>query len=88
MHLHNLSSTGARERKGVGVWGGEESRIGGIGRLVEVVLVVEGVTFPFTGCQSIKAQCTAVRADRQHRKEQGPATEPTLRGYHSSRGKL
>ncbi len=56
--------------------------------MVEVVVVVEGVTFPFTGCQSIKAQSTAVGADRQYRKEQGPATEPPLHGHHSSPSRL
>lgn len=32
--------------------------------------------FPFTGCQSIKTQATAVRPVSQHRKEQELATEP------------
>lgn len=35
--------------------------------------------FPFTGCQSIKTQATAVRPVSQHRKEQELATEPPLR---------
>lgn len=43
-----------------------------------------GFTFPFTSCQSIKAQSSTVGADRQHRKEQGPATEPPLHGHQSS----
>lgn len=66
----------------------EGAGLGGNGGLVEVEAVVEGVTFPFTGCQSIKAQFTAVGADRQHRKEQGPATEPPLHGHHSSPSRL
>lgn len=80
-HTHNFSTTEALHTRGgehgwgfegVG-WGGERE---------------EGVTFPFTGCQSIKAQSTAVRADRQHRKEQGPAMEPPLHSHHSSPGRL
>lgn len=35
-----------------------------------------GATFPFTACQSIKTQATAVRPISQHRKVQDPATEP------------
>lgn len=66
----------------------EGAGLGGNGGLVEVVAVVEGVTFPFTGCQSIKAQSTAEGADRQHRKEQGPATEPPLHSHHSSPSRL
>lgn len=69
--VHNFSSTEAGQMRG----GRHEEGLEGVWFGGEVVLVAEGVTFPFTGCQSIKDQSTAVRTDRQHRKEQGAATE-------------
>lgn len=71
--------------------GGRQRRrreLDGFGGGLVVVVFKEGVMFPFTDCQSIKPQCTTAQSDRQHRKEQGPATEPPLHGHHSFPGRL